>query len=158
MDTILAISTAALALFTFILAVATVVMAKSTHKLASEARDASFREIGIDTWMELSRRFDSVAMVNSRSELAQEIRRKPRDLSGARRRSENVLNFFEDLGTLHRENYIDHKLARDTFGFYATRWWLALMPLIEIERKAHHGDTTLYQDFEQLEKADASSE
>jgi hypothetical protein len=135
------------ALSTFVLAIVTAFMAFATSKLASESREASFRQIGVQTWLEFTRRFDSAEMVKARIELAKLVERNEHT------KSETVLNFFEDLGTAYRLGYVDKKLAVETFGFYACRWWEAAKPYVEHERRRHNEDKTLFADFEKLAEA-----
>jgi hypothetical protein len=160
MDTTLDYSTAALALFTFVLAVSTVLMARATIKLAnesregslrqiSELREASFREIGIQTWLEMTKRFDSEEMLEERSKLAQKYALFPQS-PNYEFFSEKVLNFFEDVGTLYREGYINPKLTKDTFGFYASRWWEVLKGYVDYARKLRGEDKSLFECFEKL--------
>ncbi len=57
MDIILAVSTFFLALFT-------AAMAWATLKLAKESREASFRQIRVQIWLEIMKRFDAEEMLN----------------------------------------------------------------------------------------------
>src|ERR1700678_65703 len=95
------------------LALATVALAVATFWLAIESKKASIRQIGVQTWLELKKQFDSAEFKKARVELAQLLLRNPPYQSGEV--SEDVMNFFEDLGTLYRRGYIDEKLAESTF-------------------------------------------
>jgi hypothetical protein len=143
MDSILALSTFALAVFTAL-------MARATFKLASESREASFRQIGIQTWLEFTKRFDSAETIRARVELAKRIRSYTPSENKHAKISETVLNFFEDLGTAYRLGYVDKKLASESFGFHACRWWEAAKTYVDHERRRHGEDKTLFADFEKL--------
>jgi hypothetical protein len=141
MDIVLAISTLALAVFTAI-------MARATFKLANEAREASFRQIGIQTWLEFQKRFDSPQMLKARKVLAGQFRAKTHPKG--ERISETVLNFFEDVGVTYDKGYLDKELADDSFSFYLCRWWAVLKSYVDEERRRHNEDATLFARFEKL--------
>ncbi len=130
------------------LAVATAALAAATIWLALESRQASYRYIGVRTWLELERRFDSEEMKRARKKLAQQL--KAYEATQHVRVSETVLNFFESVGTAHRLKRLNKQLARSSFGFYACRWWEAARSYIDRERKRHNEDETLFEDFEDL--------
>ena len=140
MDIILAVST-------LVLALSTVVLAFATVKMARESRDGSYRQIGVQTWIEFARRFDSFEMMKAREELA----KKMKNYSPTERKhkgiSENVLNFFEDLGALYENGYIDKVMAVDTFSYHASRWWEVSKSYIDHERKSHGEDPSLFSNF-----------
>jgi hypothetical protein len=143
MDTLLALSTLALAFVT-------AWMAWSTRELANESRKASFRQIGVQTWLEFTKRFDSEKMLNARANLASHIQTYGNDAQYFKEISETVLNFFEDLGTCYHNKYIDEKLAIDSFSFYVCRYWEVAKPYIEHERENHNRDSSLFSEFEKL--------
>jgi len=143
-EMVLAYSTAALALFT-------AVMAFETFELASESRKASIRQIGVQTWLEFEKRFDSADMVRARRRLAEQLKSKPpakyEDIS------EKVPDFFEDLGIAYKMGYLDEKLSKSSFSLYATRYWEALKPFTDETRRRYGADPTFYENFEYLAKA-----
>jgi hypothetical protein len=139
-----------LAYSTVFLALVTATMAWQTWRLAVESKDASYRQIGVQTWLDLEKRFDSPQMLRARKKLAQQLRQKTpvkRDDI-----SDTVPCFFEDLGTLYRTGYIDQKLATSSFSVYATRYWEALRPFVDEERRRYNADSTISEDFEFLAK------
>jgi hypothetical protein len=139
METILACATVALALFTVGLAIA-------TFWLVSESRKSSYREIGVQTWLELQKRFDSPEMVRARKKLAPQLENYDATKTG--KISETVLNFFEDMGSAYRMGYLDKKLADSSFSYHASRWWEAAKPYVEQERRRHGEDKTIFEDFQ----------
>jgi len=141
MDTVLALSTLALAVFTAL-------MAGATYWLAKESKAASFRQIGVQTWLEFQKRFDSSDMLRARKSLATELKTKTQPKVD--RIAETVLNFFEDLGIVYEKGYIEKDLAEDSFGFYLCRWWEASKSYVDQERKRHREDETLFVNFEKL--------
>jgi Domain of unknown function (DUF4760) len=148
METILAIATCLLVVVTIFLAYYTSGVFLATLKLANESREASIRQIGVQTWLEFSKRFDSKELLKARDDLALQVRIVP--THGKKLVSDILVSFFEDLGTVYRLGYIDEKLARDSFGYHVRRWWAVLEPYIEHERKIHNGNNTLFCDFEKL--------
>jgi hypothetical protein len=141
METLLALSTVALAIFTAI-------MARATYILARESREASFRQISVQMWLEFQKRFDAREMLSARKTLATQLSSKT--LAKGGRISETVLNFFEDLGIAYEKGYVEKELAEDSFGFYLCRWWELLKSYVDEERKRHKEDETLFANFEKL--------
>jgi hypothetical protein len=141
METLLALSTVALAIFTAI-------MAGATYMLAKESREASFRLISVQMWLEFQKRFDAAEMLSTRKTLAAQLKSKTQTKSD--RISETVLDFFEDLGIAYEKGYVEKELAEDSFGFYLCRWWESLKSYVDEERKRHNEDDTLFANFEKL--------
>jgi hypothetical protein len=141
METLLAISTLGLAFFT-------AMMARATFMLAKESREASFRQIGVQTWLEFQKRFDSEEVVRARKTLAGQL--KAKTPAKGDRISETVLNFFEDLGIAYEKGYVEKELAEDSFSFYLCRWWEAMKSYVDQERKRHKEDATLFANSEKL--------
>jgi hypothetical protein len=137
-----------LTLSTFALAVFTALMAGATYLLAKESREASFRQIGVQMWLEFQKRFDSSDMLMARKTLATQLKTKTQPKGD--RISETVLNFFEDLGITFEKGFIEKKLAEDSFGYYVCRWWEASKSYVDQERKRHKEDRTLFENFEKL--------
>ena len=154
MEIILALSTLLLAAFTAAMALFTYRLAGSTKKLADESREASYRQIGVQTWLELSQRFDSIEMMQQRSKLAKILAAHRNNLTAFHMLliTEDVLNLFEDAGILYAENLIDKKLAASSFGFYAYRWWHASKNYV-IRVRTDLNDSTLFENFEHFVEA-----
>jgi hypothetical protein len=151
MDTLLAIATCALAVVTGLMAYFTYTMSKATLTLANESKESSFRQIGIQTWLEFSKRFDSPEMIKARESLATQINTDPSNPK--KMVSDTVMNFFEDLGTIYNNGYIDKQLADNTFSHFACRYWGACKPYIDYDREKHNNDTTICEEFEKLAMA-----
>jgi hypothetical protein len=60
----------ALAVATFLVVGATLLVVYFTYKLASEAKESSLRQIGVQTWIEMQTKFDSKEMEKARKTLA----------------------------------------------------------------------------------------
>jgi len=133
-----------------IMAIATAAMAVATFWLVFESRRASFRQIGVQTWLELEKRFDSQEMKKARKNLARHL--KAYDPEKHDKISETVLNFFESVGIAHKEKYLDHKLADSSFSFHACRWWEAAKPYVDQERKRQDDDDSMFEDFQNFAK------
>lgn len=137
METILAIATCLLAVVTIFLAYYTSGVFRATLKLANESREASIRQIGVQTWLEFSKRFDSKELLKARDDLALQVRIVP--AHGKKLVSDILVSFFEDLGTVYRLGYIDEKLARDTFGYHVRRWWAFWSHISNMKEKSTMG-------------------
>ena len=94
METILAYATVALALVTVGLAVATF-RGEANHE------NPPIGKIGVQTWLDFQKRFDSPEMVQARKKLASQLENYDPKKKFPRI-SETVLNFFEDLGTTYK--------------------------------------------------------
>jgi hypothetical protein len=70
MEIIVPLAEISIAMATGILAFFTYRLAGETHKTTQEARSASYREIGVLTWLDLEKRFDSTEMKAARRDLA----------------------------------------------------------------------------------------
>src|ERR1017187_5161995 len=64
----------------------------------------SKEQIGVQTWLELQQRFDSLEMRRARKKLADQL--KHYSASNHQKIAETVMNFFEDVGTLYRLDYV----------------------------------------------------
>jgi hypothetical protein len=141
MEAITAFSTLFLALFT-------AVMAAATFWLAKESREASFRQIRVQVWLDFLKRFDALEMRKARAELASKVFEYTPEKHSVI--SETVMNFFEDVGTAYFGGFLDKKLAYDSFSFHLCRWWIACAPYVEHERQRHETAKDLFTEFEKL--------
>lgn len=171
-DLLVGIATLALAIFTWRLARETKNVAEETKRLAQDAEASSYRQIGVQTWLEFTKRFDSEDMLHARAETAHIMQRiiDP-DYNKAVSKAEFmpsmfeklvaqtpaydvvpevVPDFFETVSTTLKLGFLDKKLARDTFGYYLWRWYLILENYIQWIRKEHGNDMSLYCDFQEL--------
>jgi hypothetical protein len=94
---------------TLALAVVTTVMACATCKLASDSKESSQRQIGVETWLDFEKRFDSTEMLRARKTLAKQLQSDPTSKDVVI--SERVMDFFEDLGVAYRLGYVNKELA-----------------------------------------------
>lgn len=155
METILALSTLLLATFTGVMAFFTFRLASSTKKMADESKDASFRQLGVQTWLEMSKRFTLRAILLERRNLAGYLtsaRRNKKEPKDYEIRSDALLLFFEEVGTLDLYGYLDKNLSEESFGFFARRWWMLLEPyVLEIRKK--RANKSFYTKFEHFAKS-----
>jgi hypothetical protein len=133
------------------LVAATLLLVAVTCWLVFETKGASKCQIGIQTWLEMMKRFDSHEMKRARKSLAHKVRTYSADKHD--QISETVMDFFEDVGTLIRYGHIDKELVESSLGYYATRWWEAMQPYVCNERRIHNDDKTIFEDLERLAKA-----
>jgi hypothetical protein len=136
---------------TVILAAATVLLAFYTGSLAKSTREASVRQLGVQTWLHLAARFDSGEIRRARGQLAEQLE-DGYDSSKHDDITEQVIDVFEDIGTVLRLGLINEDLADSAFSFYATRWWEVLKPYIREERRRNKDDDEIFSDFEALAK------
>jgi hypothetical protein len=137
-----------LTLATLALTGATLLLCGASIWLVCETKRASKRQIQIQMWLEMMKRFDSREMKQARKALAIKIR----DQAKHEQISESVMDFFEDVGTLLRYGHIDKTLVESCLGFYATRWWEAIQPYVLEERRNHGDDKTVFEDLETFGK------
>lgn len=116
--------------------------------LVWETKRAAKRQLQVQMWFEMAKRFDSPEMKRARKILAKNIQNDAQH----EEISETVLDFFEDVGTLLRYGYVDKKLVGSTVAFYGTRWWEALQSYVYQERRNHGDDQTIFEDFEKFGK------
>jgi len=89
-------------------------------------------------------RFDEVRMRGHRKVLAQQL------LAAASHDDiqEDVMNFFEDLGTFYVLGHLDDDLLWGTFSFSVTHWWSARKDYISEERQKQGNDESLFAEFQ----------
>jgi hypothetical protein len=144
------IATLCLAIVTLFLVVATLALVGVTVWLVIATKGAAKRQLQVQTWLEMAKRFDSKEMKKARKELAEKI--QTYSANDHNKISETVIDFFEDVGTLLKRDFIDEELVVETIGFYGSRWWAAMQPYVSNERRKHKDDATIFADFEFLAK------
>jgi hypothetical protein len=121
----------------------------------AESQRASREQLGIETWLHFQERFDTPEIMGARHILAFSM---PEYLRLAALHAatpviqEDVLNFFDDLGILLNEGFINQRLSESSFSYYANRWWEIVKPYVENERRIKE-DPTLFDGFEHLREA-----
>lgn len=149
-------------LFTATMACFTAWLAWETRKLEKGWRETSAKQIeawlktstdqiGVKTWLELEKRFDSEEMKRARKKFAQQL--KAYGLPNHDKISETVLNFFESVGVVYKEGCLNKMLAESSFSFHACRYWEAAKAYIDQEQKRHDEDATLFKDFQDFAKS-----
>jgi hypothetical protein len=63
--------------------------------------------------------------------------------------TEDVPNFFEDLGSLLYRSLLNEDLAYRAFSYYAKGWWSVSRPYVRNIRERER-DSTLFSQFEQF--------
>jgi hypothetical protein len=127
---------------------ATLLLCAATIWLVWETKRAANRQIQIQTWLTMMKRFDSPEMKRARRTLATKIMNQAKH----KEISETVIDCFEDVGLLLKNGHIEKELVVSSLGFYGTRWWEALQPYILEERRNHNDDKTIFEDFETFGK------
>jgi hypothetical protein len=141
--------TGILAVATVVLAIATVWLAFSTNNLAKSTVRMATDQMGVQTWLHLTARFDSEEIRRSRGKLAAQIENY--DPSKHNEITEEVLDVFEDIGTVYKLGLINKGLADSAFSYYASRWWEVAKTYIYQERQRNN-DNTIFSDFEAFAK------
>jgi hypothetical protein len=118
----------------------------ASNKQMKVQTDISREQMKIEIQLNLIGKFDSAALKSARSRLAKQM------LEGVAHDEiqEDVIEFFEDVGTFLRRDYLDKELVWDDFSFFAIRWWNSLKDYILVERKRQNDDQTIFGDFEKL--------
>src|SRR5665213_3307536 len=122
---------------------ATIVLAGFTFWLVLETKSAAKKQLGVNTWLEFVRRFDSEPMDNARYKLATEISQQLPAVG------EEVLEFFEELGIAWNEDCIDKKLAHSAFSYDAQHWW-ALVKRPYVDKLRTENGEEFYCEFENM--------
>jgi hypothetical protein len=139
------LTTVILACATVWLAFSTWTLAKSTAQMAGETREASIRQLGVQTWLHLAARFDSKEIRIARGRLAEKL--EDYDPSKHDKITEEVLDVLEDIGTVYKLGLINQDLADSAFSYYASRWWEVAKTYIYQERERNK-DNEIFCDFE----------
>jgi len=132
---------------TLLLIAATCWLAMESRWLASDWRKTSREQIGVQTWLALEARWDSNDMKAGRRELASKLSAefKHGDIS------DQVMEFFESVGSAYNLGLINKDLAISSFG-YALRYWDAAEKYVQDERRRQGGDPSYYDQWEEFAK------
>lgn len=138
-----------LACATVWLAYSTRTLARSTVKMANETREASVRQLGVQTWLHLAARFDSKEIRQARGRLAEKLENyvpaKHDEIT------EEVLDVFEDIGVVYKLGLINEDMVDSSFSYYVSRWWEVARTYIFQERERNKDkDGEIFCDFEAL--------
>ena len=144
-DLVLATATVALAWKTWNLATA-------TKQMADEARESSLRQIGVQTWLTLEKRFDSREIKLHRQELVDKLRLLG-TVATHNDIDETLFELFESIGSLYNRGLIDKQLAESSFSFHAAGWWQLAKKYIDSERKRHNHDDEIFCEFQKFGEA-----
>src|SRR6266850_1155866 len=136
-----------LELATIVLAIATIWLAVETRQISNDTRDGTARTIGVTTWLEMEKRFDSPEMKASRARLAEQLQHYDADKFDES--TQDVWDLFDDMGRLYRQGLIDKGLTKSAFSYYVNTWWAAGKSRI-VEDRQHDKDASEYEEFEWL--------
>jgi hypothetical protein len=115
--------------------------------MVDEAKDGNLRQIGVQTWLNLESRFDSLEMARSRQKLARKLYRYNSSLENHDSITDEVLELFESIATVYNEGFLSRKLAASSFGFHASGYWKLAQGYIEEERERNQ-DPKIFEEFE----------
>ncbi len=129
-------ATFALAVFTAVLAIATAVLAKVSYWTTKAQLQASSRALGVDIVLRLDDRFQSSEMKQVRQRVMDNLTREPN--------LDPVLDFFETVGYLTREQVLDEKLVYNTFFHLVHHYRYIAKDYIAAERRE---SPQIWEDF-----------
>ena len=138
-----------LAIFTGVVAIFTAALVAASFLTISEARRASSEQLGVQTWLYVDTKFNSHELKLARKTLAQQL--DPYDPAKLAEVDDNVLNFFDSVGTLFNRKLLNKDLARSSFSYWAARWWEVAKVYVVYERRAERNEA-VYSDFETFAK------
>ena len=104
---------------TVVVSLSTLGLAIATIWLVWESRQASYRQVGLESWMHFEERWDRAEMKKARFALAEKLQPKY-DPSKADDVPEEVMDFFESVGAVWSEDLMNPKLAEMSFSYDAT--------------------------------------
>lgn len=118
---------------------------EAVQKTIDAQGEVSREDIALRLYLNMEDRFDGFPMQQRRHELAYHLMNK----GSMEQTKEDVLNFFEDLGTLLKQGRVNEQLTYDTFSYHAKGWWFACQPYI-MWLRARKKDSSMFSDFELL--------
>jgi len=122
-----------------------------SRKQLRESRKVARDEIGVRLFLQMTERFDSEYMRRQRKTLASQYlsqqSRGPVNEQFYQEINDDVLNFFEDLGSLLRRDLLDERLIYLSFCYYAKGWWSICRSYVRNIR-IRDNDSTLFSEFE----------
>lgn len=136
---------------TVVVSISTLGLAVATIWMVWESRQASYRQLGLDSWMHFEDRWDGAEMKKARYALAESLR-NGYEPSKADDIPEEVMDFFESVGTVWSEGLMNSKLAEMSFSYDAAGWWEACEPYV-LDQRRKMADKTIYDKFERFGKA-----
>jgi len=121
---------------------------ESFERALTTQREVSKNEIGVRLYLQFLDRWDGAQVRGQRARLARHFL----DHGPDEQLSEDIVNFFEDLGALHRTSRIDDYLTYETFSYFVKGWWFASKPYI-YRLRTKKKDPSLFTNFESLAEA-----
>jgi hypothetical protein len=159
MDELTALGTAGLAIIAFVQLWVFIWFSTKqradTHEAVQNTIDAQQKvarvEMGVRLYLDVRNRWDSDRMLQRRKALAYHFDSPPTPVTEQfyMQLNEDVLNFFEDLGSLLRLEYVDERLIYDFLSYYVKGWYTVCRPYIEW-LQARKKDDSLFSDFKFL--------
>jgi hypothetical protein len=130
-------------------AIATLLLACVAVWAIFETRKGTKTQIGVQTWIEFVKQFDSPEMQRYR---AAEIR-PLHSYNPAEHRDipERVLEWFESVGIAYNRGWLNKELSDEAFSYYVNRWWIIAKTYIEEQRRRRTNLADgLYREFEDM--------
>jgi hypothetical protein len=146
-EIVTALATLGLAGFTWRLAAQTKRLADQTVRLADEAKDSAQRQLGVQTWLEFEKRFDSIEIQRARVALADKM---PYDPTKYEKIKDDLPNLFESIAIAYNQGVLHENLAACSFSYYASHWYAALEPYINEYRRKKQADGSFYVEFQKF--------
>jgi len=106
------------------------------------------RALNADTFSRMTNRWDAPAMRGRRKRLATELRAE-KLMAVAPASIDEVLDFFEDLGTVLREGWLPIRSVWQSFSTDARHYWAACGQYVTDKRNEYQ-DQTYFSEFDYL--------
>lgn len=115
------------------------------------------RSLSADVFARLTEKWDSTSMRKRRKHLAQALlTKRPEEVES--RLVEDVINFFEDLGTMLRNKYLETETIWHAFSTSIRLYWAGCGEKYVTDMRDRFSDPTFYTEFEFLAKKMDSKE
>lgn len=132
------------------LVVVTIALVWITARYLGRQIEVAKSQSKLEIFLKNKERYDGPQMVNQRRLIAIQIIGHINTRKTIWNLSEEVANFFDDLGMQLKNGYLDKDLIWSVFGYDLPYWWFGYKEYIYQERTRNEDDNTLYADFELL--------
>lgn len=136
--------TAILARYTYGLVKATQGLVSATQALFVETKEASKKQLQVNTWLHFIDRWDSADLQKKRKLIAAAV--KEHGDMGA---TDPVLDFFEQVATVYDKECIDKDLVYSSLSHDAENWWFHLKAYVA-KLRGEMRDEGVYDKFEKM--------
>jgi hypothetical protein len=125
---------------------------EAVDKMIGAQLTAAREENGVRLYLDMRERWDSERMQQQRKALAASFKNTPanqRTDQFFEQIKEDVLNFFEDLGSMLKHKLVAEQLVYDLLSYHVKGWYAVCGPYI-VQLQAKKKDDSLFADFKFL--------